>query len=268
MIGLVAAAAGLALAAEAGIVYGEAGGETLTLDYYAGAGAASRPAVILIHGGGFTGGDSRGAAYYAEFLAPAGYAVFAINYRLAPKHPYPAAVQDVRRAVRFVRKNAKRWRVDGRRIALMGGAEGGYLGSLAGVAPEKGSDVQAVVSLGAPSDFRGQPVTAGLLAFLGMRMEEVGAETALAEASPAMHIGPDAPPFLFVHGDRDEGAPLAQSVHFQLALQEAGVAADLIVIAGGGGAPERWREAGSRDWEGEVVAWLGSRLGVRGAGRR
>src|SRR5712692_333685 len=112
-----------------GLVYGEAGGEKLTMDYYAPAGAGPHPVAVIIHGGGFVGGTSKNnsEAYCADFLAPAGYAVFYINYRLAPKFPYPAMVEDVERAIRYIRYNAKRWNADPKRIALVGGSAGGYL---------------------------------------------------------------------------------------------------------------------------------------------
>ena len=88
---------------QVGIVYGEAGGEKLTMDYFPPAGPAPHPVAIIIHGGGFIGGTSKNnsEAYCADFLAPAGYAVFSINYRLAPKYPYPAMVEDVERAIRY-----------------------------------------------------------------------------------------------------------------------------------------------------------------------
>src|SRR6476620_11048734 len=112
-----------------GIVYGEAGGEKLTMDYYPPAGPAPHPAAISIHGGGFVHGTSKNnsEAYCAYLLAPAVYAVFSINYRLAPKFPYPAMVEDVERAIRYIRHHAKKWDADPKRIALVGGSAGGYL---------------------------------------------------------------------------------------------------------------------------------------------
>jgi hypothetical protein len=99
---------------EDGIVYGEADGQTLTMDYYAPKGPlvhgeTLHPIAIIIHGGGYHGGDAKSGseAYVADFLAPAGYAVFSVNYRLAPKYPYPYMVLDVQRAVRFIRHNAQ-----------------------------------------------------------------------------------------------------------------------------------------------------------------
>src|ERR1022692_4615374 len=120
---------------EDGIVYGEAGGEKLTMDYYPPEGPAPHPVAIIIHGGGYTRGTSKNMseAYCALFLAPAGYAVFSINYRLAPKDPYPAMVEDVERAIRYIRHNAKQWKADPNRIALVGGSAGGYLSNMVGV---------------------------------------------------------------------------------------------------------------------------------------
>src|ERR1051326_8109629 len=102
---LLAGAAVFAPQSEDGLVYGEAGGEKLTMDYYPPAGPAPHPNAIVIHGGGFVRGTSKNnsEAYCADFLVPAGYAVFSINYRLAPKYPYPAMVEDVQRAIRFLR---------------------------------------------------------------------------------------------------------------------------------------------------------------------
>ncbi len=72
-----------------GILYGAADGQLLTMDYYAPKGDGVHPIAIIIHGGGYHGGDSKSGseAYVADFLAPAGYAVFSVNYRLAPKYP-------------------------------------------------------------------------------------------------------------------------------------------------------------------------------------
>jgi alpha-L-fucosidase 2 len=93
-----------------GILYGVADGQPLTMDYYAPKGAGPHPIAIIIHGGGYQRGNSKSGseAYCADFLAPAGYAVFSINYRLAPKYPYPYMVYDVERAIRFIRRNASR----------------------------------------------------------------------------------------------------------------------------------------------------------------
>ncbi len=258
-------------AVEEAILYGEAGGEKLTMDYYPPKGPGPHPVAILIHGGGFVGGTSKNnsEAYCADFLAPAGYAVFSINYRLAPKHPYPAMVEDVERAVRFIRHNAKRWNADPRRIALVGGSAGGYLSNMVGIRQSGGlkgakdpvdretARTQAVVSLFAPGDFRGREPSKNLQALLGPLIEREGVEKALAEASPVMHITGEEPPFLLIHGDKDEAVPLVQSTHLQAALKNAGVRCDLIIIPNGPHATGRWHKApGVPDWEREMAEWL------------
>jgi acetyl esterase/lipase len=260
---------------EDGIVYGEAGGEKLTMDYYPAAGPAPHPIAIVIHGGGFVGGTSKNnsEAYCADFLAPAGYAVFSINYRLAPKHPYPAMVEDVERAIRYLRHNAKKWKADPNRIALVGGSAGGYLSNMVGILDAPGikgakdpvdrtsARVQAVVTLFGPSDFRGRNPEGGLKALLAPLIEQKGVEAALAEASPVMHITSKAPPFLLIHGDKDESVPLVQSTHLQAALKANGVRCDLIVIPNGPHATGRWHKVpGAPDWERQMTEWLNTVL--------
>ncbi len=258
----------LAIGAAGGqsLEYSRSGGVTLALDHYGPATktAARHPAAVLIHGGGFNSGSNKdpGIVQVARLFARAGYAVFAIDYRLAPLHPYPAALDDVGRAIRYVRLQARRWNVDPRRIALIGFDAGGYLAGLAAVQP--GSEVQAVVSVSAPSDFRGWPVSPALRDFLAPLIAAKGLEHALAEASPVMHIRPDAPPFLLIHGDADTVVPVVQSTHWQNALQAAGVRCNLILIGGGGQGSESWAAIpGVRDWEAEAIDWLGAALGLR-----
>ena len=272
---LAAAALFAAAKSEDGIVYGEAGGEKLTMDYYPPAGLAPHPVAIIIHGGGFTKGTSKSnsEAYCADFLAPAGYAVFSINYRLAPQHPYPAMVEDVERAIRFIRHNARKWGADPARIALVGGSAGGYLSNMVGVRGSGGvlgskdpvdhtsAKVQAVVTLFGPSDFRGSPPSEGVRTLLAPQIARFGVEAALAEASPAMHINGQEPPFLLIHGDKDEAVDLSQSTHLQAVLKAAGVRCDLIIIPNGLHATGKWHLVpGVPDWEREMMEWLNTAL--------
>src|ERR1700733_6358064 len=154
------------------IVYGVADGQSLTMDYYAPKGTGPHPIAIIIHGGGYQRGDSKSGseAYCADFLAPAGYAVFSINYRLAPKYPYPYMVYDVQRAVRYIRYNAKQWNADPNKIDLVGASAGGFLSNMVGLLNAPGdpsatdpidrvsAKAQAVVSLYAQSSFEFVPL--------------------------------------------------------------------------------------------------------------
>ena len=258
-----------------GIVYGEAAGEKLTMDYYAPAGPGPHPVAIIIHGGGFIGGTSKNGseAYCADLLAPAGYAVFSINYRLAPKYPYPAMVEDVQRAIRFIRAHASDWSADPKRIALVGGSAGGYLSNMAGLLNSPGDKaakdpvdresarVQAVVTLFGPTDFRGKPMNENVRALLGAPIAQNGQESVFEEASPITHVTKSAPPFLLIHGDKDEAVPFTESTNLQTALHAVGVRCDLIRIPNGPHATGGWYKVpGVPDWERQMTEWLNARL--------
>lgn len=268
------------------IVYGEAAGEKLTMDYYAPAGQGSHPIAIIVHGGGYIGGTSKNGseAYCADFLAPAGYAVFSINYRLAPKYPYPAMIDDVQRAIRYIRANASQWSADPKRIALVGGSAGGYLSNMVGLLNSPGdisakdpveresAAVQAVVTLFGPSDFRGKPMNANVHALLDAPMAQKGQDAVFTTASPITHVNKSAPPFLLIHGDKDEAVPFTESTNLQSALQAVDVRCDLIRIPNGPHATGGWYKVpGVPDWERQMTEWLNQRLkheGPIGAGIR
>jgi acetyl esterase/lipase len=250
-----------------GLVYGKAGGKKLTMDYYAPSGSGPHPIIIIIHGGGFIGGTSKNGseAYCADFLAPAGYSVFSINYRLAPKYPYPAMVEDVETAVRYLRSHAQEWKADPDKIALVGGSAGGYLSNMVGLLNAPGARVQAVVTLFGPSDFRGRPVNDNVNALLADLIKKKGAEVALAEASPITHATRDAPPFLLIHGDQDEAVPFSESTNLQRTLRSVGARCDLIRIPNGPHATGSWHKIpGVPDWERQMTEWLNSTLGHQG----
>ncbi len=249
------------------------------MDYYAGAGVGPHPIAIIIHGGGWTSGTSRNGseAYCADFLAPAGYDVFSINYRLAPKYPYPAAVEDVERAIRYIRFHAREWSGDGTKIALVGGSAGGYLSTMVGLlnasgikggedpADRESARVQAVVTLFGPSDLHGMEINQSIHALLDPLIKEKGEEAALAQASPITYVNPDAPPFLLIHGDKDQSVPFTQSTELQAALRKAGVRCDLIRIPNGIHATGTWHTIPDvPDWERQMAEWLNSVLQHKG----
>jgi alpha-L-fucosidase 2 len=281
ILALAFAALGAAALAEAsapaqeGIVYGVADGQSLRMDYYAPAGRGPFPIAIIIHGGGYRRGNSKSnsEAYCADFLAPAGYATFSINYRLAPRYPYPYMVYDVERAVRFIRHNAKRWNADPERIALVGGSAGGFLSNMVGLlnAPgdPKAADpvdresarVQAVVTLFAQSSFATIPLNEDVHSLLDPLIQQKGEAAALKEASPITYVSKDAPPFLLIQGDQDEYIPMAESLNLQAALRHVGVRCDVIRIPGGHHGTGGWHKIpGVPDWERQMTQWLNERF--------
>ncbi|MDB5173680.1 MAG: alpha/beta hydrolase, partial [Phycisphaerales bacterium] len=125
--------------------------------------AGLRPAVVCIHGGGFRAGDRNGYDGLCKKLAEHGYVAVTVTYRLAPKYQFPAAVVDVKTAVRWMRANAQKYHVDPERIAALGGSAGGHLAQYLGVTgdvhrfdgdeyPGVSSKVQCVINYFGPSD--------------------------------------------------------------------------------------------------------------------
>ncbi|MGA2147499.1 MAG: alpha/beta hydrolase [Bryobacteraceae bacterium] len=260
---------------EDGLVYGEADGQELTMDYYAPKGPGIHPIAIIIHGGGYRRGDSKSGseAYCADFLAPAGYAVFSINYRLAPKYPYPYMVYDVERAVRYLRHNAAKWNADPGKVALVGGSAGGFLSNMVGLLGAPGdpkaadpvdresAKAQAVVTLFAQSSFATVPLNADVHSLLDPLIQQKGEAEALREASPITYVTKNAPPFLLILGDQDEYIPFTEATNQQTALRNAGVECDIIRIPNGTHGTGAWHTIpGVPDWERQMTEWLNKKL--------
>lgn len=270
-------AAGTRTPTQEGILYGTADGQPLTMDYYAPRGIGPYPIAIIIHGGGYHGGDSKSGseaeAYVADFLAPAGYAVFSINYRLAPKYPYPYMVLDVQRAVRYIRYNAKKWNADPQKIALVGGSAGGFLSNMVGLLNAEGdptaadpvdrvsAKAQAVVSLYAQSSFEFVPLNTDVHRLLDPLIAQKGEKEAIREASPITYVSKNDPPFLEILGDQDEYIPFSEATNLQTALQQVGVRCDIIRIPGGKHGTGGWNKLPNvADWERQMTEWLNARL--------
>lgn len=169
------------------------------------------PAVIVVHGGSWQTGASGELAALNGYLAAREYVVFDINYRAAPKAPFPAARDDVMAAIEFVKKNAKAFGVDPSRIALLGRSAGGQLALLAAYTA-KDPAIRGVISFYGPADLRWgwnnpanprvSPSRAILETYLGGPPDKVAAT--YDEASPLEAVSSDTPPTLIIHGLRDE----------------------------------------------------------------
>ena len=192
------------------IEYGTAAGESLKLDAHVPEGAGPFPAVILVHGGGWTTGDKSGGprkGYMAPMHAPlekAGFAWFSINYRLAPKHKFPACIEDVETAIRWVKAHAREYRVDPKRIALSGESAGGHLVALATVRMDDSTRLAAVVPFYGVFDMAGvatpnQTLPKAVAALFGRGSVDDELIPMLREASPLLHVKRGLPPILLVH---------------------------------------------------------------------
>jgi acetyl esterase/lipase len=221
------------------LVYSSPGGNDLRLDAYLPEGEGPFPAILVVHGGAWRSGGKGQLAGYARTLARRGYAAFSINYRLAPKHKFPAQLEDCQAAVRWIRKHAETYDVDPNRIGGVGYSAGGHLVTLLGVLsagngddkPQADEDtsLQAVCAGGAPCDFREMPPQSLFLAFWlgGPRFQFP--ETYEA-ASPAAFVSEKAPPMFFFHGTEDDLVPTSSPTNMVRALRAAGVPCDIHLV--------------------------------------
>jgi acetyl esterase/lipase len=204
----------------------------------------SSPALVYVHGGGFTGGDKAKGNGLAEVsaLAARGYLVASVNYRLAPGSRFPAPIEDVKCAIRYLRANAEALDVDPDRIGIWGGSAGGNLALLAGLTGDdaflagehlkQSGRVSAVVDMFGPTD-----LTAGDFSFLesfllgrAFGTTDPG-DPLLARASPVTYAKAGAPPILILHGEVDDVVPLSQSKAMYERLRAAGAPATLVTVA-------------------------------------
>lgn len=218
------------------IEYGKGGDVSLKLDLYSVKDLAKpAPGLIFIHGGGWEAGQPEDYKYYTVRFAKRGYVVASIAYRLSDVAPFPAAVQDAKCAVRWMRANAENLNVDSNRIAVIGGSAGGYLSLMVGYTagmPEFEGDggwndvssaVQVVVDLYGPTDLT-VPEARGVNVvekFLGKKWDED--PDLYAKASPITHVKAGVPPTLVFQGTIDTLVPTSQSVALVEKLKEVGV---------------------------------------------
>lgn len=211
-----------------------------------------RPVVLWIHGGGWREGDKQappnGISTFADRLLAGGFIAAACNYRLAPQHPHPAQLDDVQRAVRWLRAHAEEHHLDPERIGAVGISAGGHLACFLAVRDthEPGEDelssfssrVRAACALAAPTDLRpipevDQPVLRSILPpFLGAQGAQD--EATLADASPITFVDRNAAPTRFVTGLDDPWILPIQSRRMSEALKSVEVASDVIEIRGAG----------------------------------
>jgi acetyl esterase/lipase len=233
----------------------------LLLDLYRPDGKSARPLVIFLHGGSWTVGSKRSAAHFTDFpgvlasLARRGFVVASVDYRLSGEARFPAALNDVKSSIRFLRANAKRYGIDPDRVAVWGASAGAHLAALAaftgddldfaqpGMENSEQSDrAQAFVgwygpyelgsifkeSLGTPG---GASSNSGPLAFFGCTAE--GCPPGVIEqASPISHVDVGDPPTLLLHGSADNTVPASQSIELDQRLKASDVSSRLIIIDG------------------------------------
>ena len=255
---------------ERDVVYGKAGDMELKLDLARPAsGAGPFPAIVMIHGGGWRNGDKKAYIPVLRRFADAGYVGASVNYRLTPAHRFPAQVEDVKCAVRYLRERAQELKIDPDRIGALGHSAGGHLALMLGALgasdglegtgghADRSSRVTAVVNYFGPADLarEGPGVVPGndpaarqkvadlldelLRDLLGTADRK---DPAMAKASPVTYLTADDAPVLTFHGTEDLLVPVEQARILHDALRKAGVSERLEILEGEG-----------HGWKGEAV---------------
>lgn len=231
------------------LTYVQYGNRCLQLDLYLPRAAGPHPVVVLVHGGGWRSGYRDEFTPLAVRLAQQGWAAATVSYRLSGEAGFPAAIHDVRAAIRWLRVHAADYRLDGGRIALAGGSAGGQIASLAGVtghlpefdpgaaSSDVSSAVQAIINIDGLSDFTApaalryeddpakQPSAAG--AWLGGRYAEQTARW--RAASPLQYVRAGMPPMLFIASSKPRFSVGKEEMMAR--MQQLGVASSQLVLA-------------------------------------
>ena len=251
------------------IEYAHPGGVSLKLDAHIPPGKGPFPSVILVHGGGWTAGNKSASFIQPLFqpLTDGGFTWFSIDYRLAPVYPYPAAVEDVEASVRFVKQHAADYKVDAARITLMGESAGGHLVNLVGARNDVG--VAAVVCFYGPIDmlqwakrFEGKPLPKGVRDFFHIQALDAAGLAKLREASPAEYLSSRTPPFLVIHGTKDQAVDYSQATLTIELFRKMRIPCQLITVQDGIHGVINWeKEPRFQGYKTEMIAWLHKTLG-------
>jgi acetyl esterase/lipase len=264
------------------VIYGRKYGTALTMDVFTPAKGANGAAVIEVISGGWSSSHDNVELDLPKIFTDQGYTVFSVVHGSQPKFTIPEMIEDMHRCVRYIRHNAKKYRIDPDRIGITGSSAGGHLALMMGTAGDAGnpkaidavnrtaSHVQAVACFFPPTDFlnygeKGKiALGRGLLhnykasfdfhefdnktqSFVPVTDEErilaIG-----RQISPVYHVSADDAPTLIVHGDADKVVPIQQAKLIISKLKDAGVAAELVVKKG---ASHGWR-----GWEKDVATFV------------
>ncbi len=190
---------------------------TVTIVVYAPEKKGSYPAILDIHGGGWSARQVEQDKPMMERLAARGFVTGLVAYRLSTQAKYPAALDDSKAAVRWLRANAKKFQLDPERIGVMGGSAGGHLSGLLamtsglkefegkGPNPEQSSSVKACIVMASTMDMvtanKGKPTGKGAIDFFGSSFDEN--PKVYEQASPITHVRKGVPPTIFIEGEKD-----------------------------------------------------------------
>jgi len=251
------------------VVYGHKLGLAMTFDVFQPKQDANGAGVLFMVSGGWYSRwtPPERAKNFFKPLWEKGFTVFAVRHGSSPKFTVPEAVADVRRSVRYVRLNAKRFGVDANRLGVYGGSAGGHLSLMLGTTSDGGNEkakdevlrvsnrVAAVVAFYPPTDIRPmvRPESRYYKNFPALRFKLDLAD----DFSPLLHVSQDDPPTLLIHGDKDKLVPIDHSQKILAAFNEQQVTAELVVIEG---AAHGFRGADQSRASGLLVRWFEKHL--------
>jgi acetyl esterase/lipase len=204
----------------------------LLSDLYLPTGPGPFPAIVFIHGGGWSNGDRTQMTKVIEFLVPHGYVGMAIDYDLSPGVHFPTALYESKEAIRWLRAHAAQYHVDPNRIAVAGSSAGGEIAALVALTSgnpkfegdggfkEFPSTVKAAILYNAALNLTAFPDNdESILRYIGSSCS--ANKTACSEASPQFQIRTNMPPFYIGHGDMDKSVPYSQFTAFVAAFKKA-----------------------------------------------
>ena len=251
------------------IEYGEADGQILLLDAHIPDGDGKFPVSIIVHGGGWSRGDKE--TDIVPVLAPfiTNFTWFTINYRLAPTNRWPACVDDVRAAIRWVKQHAPEYKGDPSRIALIGYSAGGHLVCYAATEATPDTRVQAIVGFAPPTDITADAQRRGSMDkwvamenLLGRNTLDDETIKIMREISPSEHVSADLPPFFLVQGNADTAVPYPLTQRFASKLKAANVPYEFVTITNATHTIADWSKF-DPEWQHKVVMWLDNKLAAK-----
>ncbi|MEX0603331.1 MAG: alpha/beta hydrolase [Marinobacter sp.] len=213
--------------------------QTLKADLYLPDGEQTRPAVLMVHGGGWERRSRQDMNWIAEHLTAHGIAVMNIDYRFAPEFQFPAQLHDLQIAMHWLRGHAAELKIDPDRVGGFGFSSGAHLVSLLATLAGEGGELnephggpetrlEAIVAGGLPSDLRTFGSGKLLRQFLGGTRADM--PDVYRAASPVTHVTEQTPPFFLFHGGMDTLVPTEQATDFRALLEANGVENELYIL--------------------------------------
>jgi acetyl esterase/lipase len=220
------------------IQYAEADSQALLIDLYKSKDQSSKsPCIIVVHGGAWEGGDSRQLPALNSYLADKGYSVAAITYRLAPKHIAPAASDDVKKAIAFLKKNAEKFNIDSNKLVLLGRSAGGQVALVAAYTLNDPC-IKGMIAFYTPADMvwgyslPGNPLVMDsrrvLRNYLGGPYEKVPEN--YEKATAINFVNAHTPPTLMLAGQKDELVAYEHNIRLKKILDKYGIKNTIVTL--------------------------------------